>query len=211
MRSTTRAAWRRCYAAAALFSGASVGVLITDAEELALAGARAWARSRPPGVALNCDSVDDDGELTVMYYAVDGRSGSSALAVVRAARNVALTVRRLLPGILTDSVALADARLGDADTEPRHSAYASEDPHVARHLGDDARSGDRGAARVILPNRVSELGVTHGGLLLVAAIVARPPDDPVRDAAGRSSSFGGALCYYLLVPGGAHRSRHGES
>src|SRR5262249_35350105 len=33
---------------------ANVGVLITDAEELALAGARAWARSQPPGIALNC-------------------------------------------------------------------------------------------------------------------------------------------------------------
>lgn len=86
---------------------ARVGVLISDAEELGLAGARAWARSRPSGVALNCDSVDDDGPLTVMF----SRSRPSALIarVEAAAKAEGEPFRsfRLIPGILTDSVALA--------------------------------------------------------------------------------------------------------
>lgn len=88
---------------------ARVGVLISDAEELGLAGVRAWGRSKPPGTALNCDSVDDEGPVTVMY----SRSRPSALIarVESAAREEGEPVRsfRLIPGILTDSVALASS------------------------------------------------------------------------------------------------------
>jgi len=89
-------------------AGISVGVLITDAEELGLAGARAWARGRAPGIALNCDSVDDIGRTTVMY----SRSKPplvEKVAAAAAAQSVDLRVLRLIPGILTDHVALADA------------------------------------------------------------------------------------------------------
>ncbi len=41
-----------------------IGVVITSAEELGMAGAAAWARGRPVGVAINCDGVDDDGGVT---------------------------------------------------------------------------------------------------------------------------------------------------
>jgi len=55
--------------AAATLPDANLGVLITDAEELGLAGARAWCaettRRRVP--VLNCDGVDDDGVLTLMW------------------------------------------------------------------------------------------------------------------------------------------------
>jgi hypothetical protein len=89
-------------------------VLLTSAEELGLAGARAWARvwseaGLPPGAAVNCDGVDDAGRLTAMY------SGARPEALVRAASAEEggdagrATVRRLLPGILVDAVALADA------------------------------------------------------------------------------------------------------
>jgi hypothetical protein len=85
----------------------SVGVLLTSAEELGLAGARAWVRGRVPAVALNCDGVDDAGTLTCMY---SGAAPASLLRTVRdAAADDAVTVRRLLPGILVDGVALADA------------------------------------------------------------------------------------------------------
>jgi hypothetical protein len=86
----------------------SIGVLITDAEELGLAGARAWVRGRTPGVALNVDSVDDVGRMTVMY----SRSRPplvEKVAAAAAAQSVDLRVLRLIPGILTDHVALADA------------------------------------------------------------------------------------------------------
>jgi hypothetical protein len=88
-----------------------VGVLITDAEELGLAGARAWAEARrgTPHIALNCDGVDDAGMLTVMF---SGRQPDVLVAtLVRAAsrEREQLRVIRMIPGVLTDSVALAAA------------------------------------------------------------------------------------------------------
>ncbi len=96
-------------AVAALSPALPIGVLISDAEELSLAGARAWARSRPAGVALNCDSVDDGGPLTAMFTRRRPSRLLSTLAEASAASKETLRIRRLLPGILTDSVALADA------------------------------------------------------------------------------------------------------
>ena len=87
----------------------AVGIMITDAEELALAGARAWARAGAPAIGLNCDSVDDNGRLALMYT---GREPTRAIAAVRRAAvqsNEPVRVMRLPPGILTDSVALAQA------------------------------------------------------------------------------------------------------
>jgi Zn-dependent M28 family amino/carboxypeptidase len=92
-------------AAESLPARVNVGVLLPSAEELGLAGARAWARGRPAGVALNCDGVDDDGELTIMY------SGTMPRALLRAVRGAAEfppRERRMPLGLLTDSVAFAD-------------------------------------------------------------------------------------------------------
>lgn len=86
-----------------------LGVVITSAEELGFAGARAWARDRAAGVAINVDGVDDAGILTAMRT----RVGSSRLAGVfdRAASAAGIPHRdvALLPGVLVDAVALADA------------------------------------------------------------------------------------------------------
>ena len=86
-----------------------LGVLVTSAEELGLAGARAWALGRRPGVALNCDGVDDEGELVAMYSGRRPRALLDALDAAAAAAGTAVRARRLVPGILTDGVALADA------------------------------------------------------------------------------------------------------
>ena len=83
-----------------------LGVLLTSAEELGLAGARAWAREAAPAIALNCDGVDDAGPLVCMHGA---RVPARVVGALRRAGGPALRVRRLLPGILADSVALADA------------------------------------------------------------------------------------------------------
>lgn len=91
---------------------AAVGVLLPSAEELGLAGARAWARARTqdgaraPGVALNCDGVDDEGELTIMHGA---NPPADVIAAIQRASSRPLRVRRMPPGLLTDSVALTDA------------------------------------------------------------------------------------------------------
>ncbi|MBA3889637.1 MAG: M28 family peptidase [Gemmatimonadaceae bacterium] len=87
-----------------------VGVAITAAEELGLAGARAWAATEESGqIALNCDGVDDVGVLTVMY------SGSAPAEVLQSLQEAArdgghrCRVMRLVPGLLVDAVALSDA------------------------------------------------------------------------------------------------------
>ena len=89
--------------------GTSFGVLLPSAEELGLAGARAWARSMNgtagPGVALNCDGVDDAGELTIMY------SGERPTRLIDTLTPLAASpprARRMPIGLLTDSVALAE-------------------------------------------------------------------------------------------------------
>jgi hypothetical protein len=87
-----------------------IGLLITDAEELGLAGARAWSAQAPSNaVMLNYDGVDDVGEIQVMFT---GKRPARLLnAVERASRTngTRYRVARLVPGVLTDSVAFADA------------------------------------------------------------------------------------------------------
>jgi hypothetical protein len=90
----------------------SLGVLLTSAEELGLAGARAWvaaraARGEPPGLALNCDGVDDGGRTTVMLGARADARVVDALRRAAADQGATVQVRRLVPGILVDAVALA--------------------------------------------------------------------------------------------------------
>lgn len=97
-------------AAEAIPASCRVGVLITDAEELGLAGARAWARQweGAPGIALNCDSVDDVGRFTLMFSGASApQQPTDALLRASAAAGERARVVRLLPGVLTDSVALA--------------------------------------------------------------------------------------------------------
>lgn len=86
-----------------------VGVVLTSAEELGLAGARAWAEGRTPGVAINCDGLGDEGDVTLMY--TRRRPDGVIAAFVAAAEDMqdSARARRLVPGILTDGVALADA------------------------------------------------------------------------------------------------------
>lgn len=92
-------------AAAAARPDVSVGVLLPSAEELGLAGARAWARTQPPGIALNCDGVDDDGEITIMYT---HRRPRRLVDMLQRLATRPLRVRRMPPGLLTDSIALSD-------------------------------------------------------------------------------------------------------
>lgn len=80
------------------------GVLLPSAEELGLAGARAWVRAHAASIALNCDGVDDDGELVIMY---NGRLPSDVVDAVRKSSPRAVDVRRMPLGLLTDSTALA--------------------------------------------------------------------------------------------------------
>lgn len=88
-----------------------VGVLITDAEELGMAGARAWSAGREVTTVLNCDGVDDAGETHAMFT---GKRPTELLQAVKRAseaEKVAVRQGRLALGILADSVAFTDAGL----------------------------------------------------------------------------------------------------
>jgi Zn-dependent M28 family amino/carboxypeptidase len=85
-----------------------IGVLLPSAEELGLAGARAWARDRreEKGIAINCDGVDDGGALTIMY---SGIPSIELMGAIRDAAEEPSRVRRMPLGLLLDSVALTEA------------------------------------------------------------------------------------------------------
>jgi Zn-dependent M28 family amino/carboxypeptidase len=143
---------------------AAVGVLITDAEELALAGSRAWARARRtgPSIALNCDSIDDRGPLTVMHHR--GRSRALADDLDRVARSCKepLRVIPLLPGILTDSVALAAAGWRTV-TLSRGTVRTLDRIHTSRDtLAAMAGSGITGTARVLARTVVEVMDAGNG-------------------------------------------------
>jgi hypothetical protein len=84
--------------------------VVTTAEELGLAGGRALAASdAAPRVALNVDTVDDRGRFVCMTHGGRSRALAAALRAAGEGCGVPVRTRRLVPGILTDSVALADA------------------------------------------------------------------------------------------------------
>ncbi len=108
-------------AAGALRDRRDVGVLVTDAEELAMVGARTWAAAtQRTGVFVNFDGVDSRGSYRIMPHApsrgVGGGNGRSAVmaATVLAAlrqRGQPARVTALLPGVLVDGVVLARSGL----------------------------------------------------------------------------------------------------
>ncbi|MBA3558616.1 MAG: M28 family peptidase [Gemmatimonadaceae bacterium] len=86
----------------------SLGVIITSAEELGLAGARAWVSTRAPGTVMNFDGLDDVGEFRLMWTGVRPERLLGVLADAAAECGISARVSRLLPGILVDAVAFAD-------------------------------------------------------------------------------------------------------
>ena len=87
----------------------SLGVVLTSAEELGLAGARGWALAHPASVALNCDGVDDAGALAAMWSGRMPRRLLDSFALAARRAGVSARQHRVLPGVLVDGVALADA------------------------------------------------------------------------------------------------------
>lgn len=121
--------------------GAPLGVILTSAEELGLAGARALARQLPPAICINCDGVDDDGEWTAMHTGAVPRSLLAAVGRAAGRIGVAVRPRRLLPGVLVDGVALADA--GWQVVTLSHGSLRT----LGRiHTGRDSRRALRGTA-----------------------------------------------------------------
>jgi hypothetical protein len=83
---------------------AEIGVLLTSAEELGLAGARAWARTAKPSIAINVDGIDDVGDIRLIY----SRQIPFSVLIPLPRNEGWPPLERLPPGLLLDGVALAD-------------------------------------------------------------------------------------------------------
>ena len=103
-------------AAAALANRSDVGILITGAEEYAMAGARVWtaeAARREPFV--NFDGIDSQGSIRVMSHGGPGVAGAEAGALAEQlveglrATGVAVQAASLPPGVLVDGTVLSRA------------------------------------------------------------------------------------------------------
>ena len=92
-----------------------VAILITSAEELLMAGARAFAKSVSPSIAINCDTIDDDGRF--LFMASGKVSAPLSAAVDRAAKKCSVErhsrvssnrirgqITPMIPGIVADNV-----------------------------------------------------------------------------------------------------------
>lgn len=110
-------------AAAALSDEEGVGVLLTDAEELGLAGAQEWAASRAPTIVLNCDGVDDVGVVTIMHPPGHASTLRDAIARAASTSRVPYRARGMPIGLLTDSVAFA--RHGSASVTFSRGGWSS--------------------------------------------------------------------------------------
>jgi hypothetical protein len=87
--------------------GTNIGVVITSGEELGLAGARYFAQAESAGkIAVNCDTIDDDGSFYCM--ASGNRRGRLNDALSRASAG-ALRLNGMIPGILADNVAFSSS------------------------------------------------------------------------------------------------------
>jgi len=126
-----------------------LGVLITSAEELGLAGARVWAATASnSGTMINCDTVDDAGVWLCMH--TGARPALSARAETTAASlGFKLFTGRLIPGILADSVAFTD-RGFQAVTISRGSLSTLARIHTRRDITTALTGGGIADASVLL-------------------------------------------------------------
>jgi hypothetical protein len=96
-----------------------IGLLVTSAEELGLAGARAWihrkGNDKPTNgrssrtITINCDGIDDHGRLVCMLPKHLARRLRDPLSTAGRAASVTPVIRGILPGVLVDAIAWTQA------------------------------------------------------------------------------------------------------
>ncbi len=140
-----------------------VGVLITSAEEVGLAGAHAWSMGREPGLAINCDSVDDAGGFLCLAGAGVGAGGHTRVGIVRKEIRVAAAAsetpffeRRRLMGILVDSMAL-EARGWDTVTLCKGTLGSLGRIHTAADTPASCTGQGSAAAAILIRDASSAL------------------------------------------------------
>lgn len=140
-----------------------LGVLITSGEELGLAGARVWAGvharagSAETGLRiLNCDTVDDAGDWRCMYTGPKPKQIAAAAETIAGGLGVRLHVRRLIPGILADSMAFADVGI-EAVTLSRGTLSTLARIHTRRDTSNALGGNGAAEASVLLSALAKEL------------------------------------------------------
>jgi len=135
-----------------------LGVLITSGEELGLAGARAWAAGAKPGTQIiNCDTLDDAGGWRCMHTGPKPRRLSTAAETIATRLGLKLTVGRLIPGMLADSVAFADRGI-DSVTVSRGTISTLARIHTRRDNSTTLAGTGVAAAAALLSALAEELG-----------------------------------------------------
>ena len=137
----------------------SLGVLITSAEELGLAGALAWSKSkRAPEqlTILNCDTVDESGAYRCMYTEQPMRV-TSAAGNQTARIGIPLKVGRLIPGIMADSMVFADRWRWSAVTLSRGTLGTLARIHTRRDNSSRLTGEGAAQASVLLSAMAREL------------------------------------------------------
>ncbi len=90
-----------------------LGVVLTSAEELGLAGAKTWATGEMEAaggrlrLVINCDTLDDAGVMRCVVHKGRDRAAAAELVATGSTVKVPITVTRHTPGIMVDSAALA--------------------------------------------------------------------------------------------------------
>jgi len=140
-----------------------LGILITSGEELGLAGARAWLTAHAPATVepglrvLNCDTVDDAGDWRCMYTGAKPKRIAAAAETIAGALGVRLPMRRLIPGILADSMAFADLGI-EAVTLSRGTLSTLARIHTRRDTSNAFGGNGVAAASALLSALAKELG-----------------------------------------------------
>jgi hypothetical protein len=144
-------------AAGLLRTRPDLGVILTSGEELGLAGARAYAQSAGKwAIALNCDTIDDAGRFLCMGRRTTGGSAASALMRAAARGRVPLRVRGMIPGLLADSIAFADAGW-DAVTLSRGNIGTLAHVHTSSDTCERLNGTGIAKAALLLAATVEEL------------------------------------------------------
>lgn len=129
-----------------------VAFLVTEGEELGLAGAHAVAKTLPPleGV-INLDVLDDQGDFQIVErfgYPRRGLAPHLAAALLTAADVLGLPARRrdLPPGIMVDHMAFTDAGLPSVTV---HRGTNATFQRVHRAADDASRLNGSGTAATV--------------------------------------------------------------
>lgn len=143
-------------AAGAIDPDLPLGIIVTSAEELGLAGARAWVRTERNGghrqrrpIVINCDGVDDRGHLVCMRPRTLARLLDFTLQSASRDTGVPVRIRGVLPGILVDAIAFTQASW-PALTVSRGGRHSLARIHTSRDdLSQMTGSGVGEAARFV--------------------------------------------------------------